>query len=246
MTFKILNGSYIRSDGTNFFVKYISTQQSFTPQAIMLTTGSSYTVPTGATSMKAWVIGSGGVGTLTGGVGTLGGGSGGCAYKTWSVSGGDTISYSVGAARLKTTSQGGANTTVTYSGTTITGNGGALPLNTVASFSGGDGGANGGEPTGGWGDYGQSGGAVGGNGTRTACGRHPATDVSGLFAALALAGVSTSETCATTAAFGSGGADQKMGPAKTAGIGGGGVLESGGLNISGTNSGIGAVVLYFT
>jgi hypothetical protein len=210
---------------------------SFTPAAVLLTSGTSYTVPAGATSMKAWAVGSGGVGNLAGA-------AGGCAFKTWSVSGGTTVTYGVGAARTGGT-QAGANTTVTYSGTTITGNGGGTTAG--GSFSGGDGGATGGAGTsGGWGGYGQSGGAVGGNGTRAACGRLPATNVSGLFAALTLAGVSTSETCATTAAFGSGGADEKLGPTRTAGLGGGGVAAAGGLSIAGTPSGAGAVVLYFT
>jgi len=210
---------------------------SFTPAAVLLTSGTSYTVPAGATSMKAWAVGSGSVGNLAGA-------AGGCAFKTWSVSGGTSVSYSVGAARTGGT-QAGANTTVTYSGTTITGNGGGTTAG--GSFSGGDGGTTGGAGTsGGWGDYGQSGGAVGGNGTRAACGRLPATNVSELFAALTLAGVSTSETCATGAAFGSGGADQKFGPARTAGLGGGGVAAAGGLSIAGTPSGAGAVVLYFT
>ena len=210
---------------------------SFTPAAVLLTSGTSYTVPAGATSMKAWAVGSGSVGNLAGA-------AGGCAFKTWLVSGGTSVTYGVGAARTGGT-QAGANTTVTYSGTTITGNGGGTAAG--GSFSGGDGGATGGTgTTGGWGDYGQSGGAVGGNGTRAACGRLPATNVSGLFEALTLAGVSTSETCATGAAFGSGGADQKLGPARTAGLGGGGVAAAGGLSIAGTPSGAGAVVLYFT
>ena len=187
--------------------------------------------------MKAWAVGSGSVGNLAGA-------AGGCAFKTWSVSGGDAISYAIGAARTGGT-QAGQNTTVTYSGATITGNGGGTTSG--GSFSGGDGGAAGGAGTsGGWGDYGQSGGAVGGNGTRAACGRLPATDVSGLFAAIALAGGTTSETCAATAAFGSGAADQKFGPTRTAGRGGGGIGAASSLSIAGTPSGGGAVVLYFS
>jgi hypothetical protein len=187
--------------------------------------------------MKAWAVGSGSVGNLPGS-------AGGCAFKTWSVSGGTTVTYGVGAARTGGI-QAGQNTTVTYSGTTITGNGGGTGGG--GSFSGGDGGAaGGGSGTVGWGDYGQSGGAVGGNGTRAACGRLTSTNVSGLFAALALAGVSTSETCAAGAAFGSGGADQKFGPVRTAGRGGGGIGPAPSLSIAGTPSGGGAVVLYFT
>jgi hypothetical protein len=74
------------------------------------------------------------------------------------------------------------------------------------------------------------------------------TDVSGLKAALALAGISTSETCGTTAAFGSGCAGNKYGSV-SAGIGGGGAgmanynFASYGPKQAG---GSGAVILYFT
>ena len=210
---------------------------SFSAVAVALTSGTSYTVPTGATSMKAWAVGSGGLGdnSTTSG---YAGNAGGCAYKTWTVTGGSSVAYTRSSA---------GNSTVTYGGTTITGN--AAPLvssNTPASFSGGDGGASGGLAatlTGG--DH--CGGAVGGNGTSVMpCRRQPATNISGLFAALTLAGVSTTETCAASAAFGSGGHDTKYGPAKTAGLGGGGVTANAQNILAGTPAGAGAVVLYFT
>ena len=198
----------------------------------MLTSGTSYTVPAGATSMKAWAIGSGGRGDP-------GGGAGGTAFKTWSVSGGQSVAYAVGSVRTGG-SQAGANTTVTFSGTTITGNGGGTE--TGGGFSGGDGGANGG---GAGGDcYKNFSGAVGGNQNVAGCDRKKATDVSGLFAALAIAGVSTTETCSATSIFGSGGSSGKYGPFINAGIGGGG-RSIGNLCGEATGSGSGAVVLLF-
>lgn len=204
----------------------------FTATAVMLTSGTSYTVPAGATSMKAWAIGSGGRGDG-------GGGAGGTAFKTWSVVGGQSVAYVVGPARTGG-QQAGANTTVTFSGTTITGNGGGAT--TGGSFSGGDGGANGGGAGGSC--FESFSGAVGGNQNVAGCHRKRATDVSGLFAALALAGISTTETCGATAVFGSGGSSGKYSQSN-AGIGGGG---RGVANLCGeaTGSGSGAVVLSFT
>jgi len=201
----------------------------------MLTSGTTYTVPTGATSMKAWAVGSGGTGD---GWFSWAGNAGGCAYKTWTVTGGSAVAY---------TRSSNGNSTVTYGGTTITGN--AAPRNsrsqTGASFSGGDGGASGGIYT--LIAYtNHCGGAVGGNGTPAVCRRNTATNISGLFEALSLAGVTTAETCAATAAFGSGGEDEKYGPTKTAGLGGGGVTANAYNAIAGTPAGEGAVVLYFT
>jgi hypothetical protein len=193
---------------------------------VMLTSGTSYTVPSGATSMKAWAVGAGGYGQSSP--------AGGCAYKTWSVSSGSTVTYSCGVCQLYPT-----NTSVTYGGTTIYGNSPATAANAIGTYSGGDGGANGGK-----GD-GDSGGAVGGNGavpasgSKASCGRTKLTDVSGLKAALTLAGAKVDEDCSTTAAFGSGGGG-KYDPRIRAGYGGGtGTWAAQG-------GGNGAVVLYFT
>jgi hypothetical protein len=205
------------------------TPNSFTASAVILTSGSSYTVPSGATSMKAWAVGGGGPG---GAWSNSAAGAGGCAYKTWTVAGA-TVAYSAGAA--------GSNSTITYSGTTITGNGCTSGLGlTGGSFSGGDGGAQGGAGES-FGDGDASGGAVGGNGTKQSCGRKIATDVSGLLAAVALAGGKATEDCGATAAFGSGSATGKYRPGKTAGYGGGGANPN-----YGATAGAGAVVLYFT
>jgi hypothetical protein len=208
---------------------------SFTASAVLLTSGTSYTVPSGATSMKAWAVGQGAAASY------VGGGAGGVSYKTWSVSGGQSVSYSVGAA---VNQEYGAPTTVTFSGTTITGSGGVWgPQGSRqgGSFSGGDGGATGGDGyyTDSWLQYG---GAVGGNGAEQSCGRRIATNVSGLLAAVALAGASTTESCGSSAAFGSGGfTDGDAGIIKPAGLGGGG-----GTNTSTSPRPTGAVVLYFT
>ena len=132
------------------------------------------------------------------------GNAGAVAYKTWSVSPGDSVSYSLGA---NSTYYSRSNTTLTYNGTTISaqsGSGSDWNGNEAATYSGGDGGVNGGlhgYPSG----SGGSGGAVGGNSGPASCGRYTATDVSGLFAAVVLAGGSVTESCGATAAFGSGG-----------------------------------------
>jgi hypothetical protein len=228
----------------NFFNKKVIVS-SFTPTAVLLISGTSYTIPTGATSMKAWAIGQGGDGSYPY-VGA--GGAGGTAYKTWSVSGGSTVTYTVGASTTKGAS--GANSTVTYGGVTITGFGGT-GNNTGnpkpgGAYSGGDGGANGGNGTSassaGLAAYtGRDwvGGSVGGNGTLKSCIRRQAVDVSGLFAALTLAGINSTESCGATAAFGSGGyKDYKYGTLVTAGIGAG--------NPEGGSWLTGGVVLYFT
>jgi hypothetical protein len=196
---------------------------SFSPMAVVLTSGTNYTVPTGATTMKAWAVGPGRSA------------AGGTAYKTWSVIGGDTINYVVGIS-------GTSDTNITYSSTTITGN-----RPTTASgggYNGGDGGANGGAST----TYSRSGtqffvgGAVGGNTTIANCyGRSKATNISGLFSAVILSGQSFSADCAN-GSFGDGGLSTNNIPSIriTCGLGGGG------WNGTNNNGGNGAVVLYFT
>ena len=182
--------------------------------AVILTSGTSFTVPSGYTSMKAWAIGQGG----TDG-GALPGGAGGVAFKTWAVTGGSAVSYSVGNSYAAA----GGNTTVTYGGNTITGNGAVSASTSLAggSFSGGDGGANGG--SGYWSGDDYYGGSVNGGtpSSGTAGTRRPATNVSGLFEAAALAGATATETGAS-ARVGSGGwANEKEGTYIGAGYGGG-------------------------
>jgi titin len=213
------------------------TPSAFSASAIILTSGTSYTVPTGASSMKAWAVGPGGQNE------SAVGNAGAVAHKTWSVSGGQSVSYAIGQ-RYTYPGYGpwsrSGSTTVTFGGTTITaegGSGGNGPY-AAATYSGGDGGADGGVGGNVSGSF--TGGAVGGNGTRTSCGRYPATDVSGLFAAVTMAGGNATESCGATAAFGSGGSSQIS---SLPGIGGGGAW----FGVAGSDlGGVGAVVIYFS
>jgi hypothetical protein len=132
---------------------------------------------------------------------------------------------------------------VTFSGTTITGGGGRGGTGNDFSggtFSGGDGGATGGDG----GLYVYKAGAVGGN-TVACTNRNAMTDVSGLKAAVALAGGKTVEDCGSTPAFGSGGGWDKTSAStyKTSGFGGGIVTNPDNANSSAPS---GAVVFYFT
>jgi hypothetical protein len=71
------------------------------------------------------------------------------------------------------------------------------------------------------------------------------TDISGLKAAVTLAGFSTTESCNTFGAFGSGTAGNKYGHVK-AGYGGGGCMDTIGGGAWGEVGGAGVVVLYFS
>jgi len=101
-----------------------------------------FTVPTGYSSVKIWVVGGGGIGYIycDGGPSTTGG-RGGISHRTWSVSGGETISYSVGgtlSGRYCGIPANGASSTATLNGVTITGTGG-LGDGTNGTGTGGDG-----------------------------------------------------------------------------------------------------------
>jgi hypothetical protein len=79
--------------------------------------------------MKAWVIGGGGGGAYdpSGCEGNSDGFYGGEAVKTYSVTGGATVTYVVGAAGVGGVTDGatqGGTTTLTYGGVTITATGG--------------------------------------------------------------------------------------------------------------------------
>jgi hypothetical protein len=168
----------------------------------VLTSGSSMTVPTGSTSVKIWVIGGGGGGggsIAVDGTSGGGGGAGGVAYKTFTVTAGQTINYTTGSAGLGGTGaangSNGGTTSATVAGVTIFGYGGSGgTYNTGVAASGGshangDGGSIGGSGPGVSGDTGGgSGGAIGGvagvtadqNGANGA----NSADILGLFAAL--------------------------------------------------------------
>jgi hypothetical protein len=209
--------------------------------------------------MKAWAVGGGG-----GGNNDFSGGAGGTSYKTWSVSGGNAVSYSIGAGSdaygVTTVRYYGNDTTVTFGGVTITGGGGSKTsayynsyMEKGGTFSGGDGGASGGDGVGYWAVDSSRlgrGGAVGGNSGGAdgvgACGRFAMTDISGLKAAVALAGVNATESCQTQAAFGSGATGNKYGLTATPGLGGGGHSMTGGMALPNVAGGNGAVILYFT
>jgi len=146
--------------------------------------------------MKAWAVGSGTYDY-----------PGGVAYKTWLATGGTVVNYSLGGWDPYGTFGEPINShcTITYDGTTITGetDGDGFP----PGFSGGDGGASGQFRRLSDDESAYLGSAIGGNGQGLAspCNRTKATDVSGLLAAVALAGGKAVEDCGSTPAFGSGG-----------------------------------------
>ncbi|MES2961083.1 MAG: hypothetical protein V4694_01735 [Pseudomonadota bacterium] len=223
-------GTACSATSTNYFV---------------LSTGTSITVPSGYTQAKIWAVGAGGGGggaTQSDGTAGGGGGAGGVAYKTWTVSSGNVISYAIGTAGSGGYSTGngtsGGNTTVTFNSVTITGNGGSggnynsAIAATGGSFSGGDGGAAGGGSIARSGDIGgSSGGGVGGvtgtqEGYRGAVGVNSA-DVSSMHAAVVGAGVAIVSGGAGADDSGPGGT-KPGGPASGFGCSGGGAGWYGG------------------
>jgi hypothetical protein len=209
-----------------------ATPSSFFQTAVVLASGSSYTVPSGATSLKAWAVGQGGVG---GTQDNRAGGSGAVAYKTWSVNGGQSISYTAGNRTVWDYQAAGLSSTVTFGGTTITANGApSIYLSSAgATFSGGDGGANG------------SAGVVGlsvGRGINSST--QQAVDVDGLLSAVALAVSQGNAPAGVTADnFGDGGAINLAATSRPP-IGGGG--QGAGTDSANSNGGSGAVVFLFS
>jgi len=131
---------------------------AFTPVTRTYTTGSGTdTVPTGATQVVIEVTAGGGGGSLGSATnGGAGGGGGGYAIKTIAVTGGNTLSYAVGAAgALRTGSAGAGNpgSSSTVSGTV---SGGSV---SISSTGGGGGGGSG---------IGGAGGGASGGDTNTA------------------------------------------------------------------------------
>jgi hypothetical protein len=178
---------------------------NYNSTSVIFTSGTSWTVPSGVTSIKVWAIGAGGGGAGCGasdGTTGGGGGAGGVAVKTWTVSPGNTITFTIGSAGTygSSTNSGlaGGNTSVTFSGLTITGNGGnGGQYNTGSAAAGGsavNGDTNSQGGTGGSGALGDTGGSGGGaigggvGGTPSSAGANGAqsVDISGLFAALSL------------------------------------------------------------
>jgi hypothetical protein len=226
------------------------------PFSVVLTSGISYSIPAGCSSMKIWAIGGGGNGGNTGeGCSGGGGGAGGCAFKTWASPNG-TISMSIGGPAQATT--------VSYSAQTITANAGSNGQDgrydpgiennysgqggDGGTHSGGDGGANGSRGYGrlNWNcdSTGRGGGGIGGaytgNTTLSLTGQS-ATDISGLLSALTQANntsipFNTTVSAGTSAStFGGGGA----GGSTTSG--GRGYFGGGGGGASSTNGTLGGV-----
>ncbi len=165
-------------------VRYISNSGIDTVERIVSGT-TTWTVPTGVTSVKVWVIGAGGGGSRGqfGGIsnnnGGRGGGAGAVVWKTYSVTPGQSISFTIGVGGVNVSNNGaaGGSTSATYAGVTITAGGGgggtmsgAVGAGGVANLTNADGGVNGG--SGGTGYYatinqyavakGGGGGAIGG------------------------------------------------------------------------------------
>lgn len=113
------------------------------------TTSTTWTAPTGVSSIKLLVVAGGGSGGFTAGGG---GGAGGVRYSVANVTAGTTYTITVGAGGSKPTVDGsngnpGANSTVTGSGfTTVTATGGGYGAHgsTGSAGYGGDGGSGGG------------------------------------------------------------------------------------------------------
>ena len=220
----------------------------------VFTSGSSYTLPAGSCTVKVWAIGGGGGAagaTSNDGDSGGGGGAGGVVYRTYTVTAGQSVSYSIASGGSGGSGAGngssGGSTSATVNGITITafgGSGGQFNNGVTVgggSYSGGDGGANGGSGVGIASDAGgPGGGAIGGvsgstNGSSGGTGANSA-DVSGLFAALSAAGYSTSSGGAGSPA-GSGGSNNAGASASGFGCGGGGAGYWGGSGGSGIYGG---------
>jgi hypothetical protein len=183
--------------------------------------------------MKVWAVGGGGVG---GSEDNRYGGSGAVAHRTWSVAGGQTVGMLI-AQSVGNWQADAQSTIVAFAGFQITAQGARTPYGTGtttrATFSGGDGGAQG--------SLGGTG-ASDGRGLNNDSGRSP-NDVSGLLSAVALAASGGNVPGGvTTANFGFGNLVANRSSAPPAGGGG----QAGGGGEGGDPSSAGAVVLYFT
>ncbi|MEN9337977.1 MAG: hypothetical protein RIQ41_291 [Candidatus Parcubacteria bacterium] len=185
-------------------VAAITASTTTTPQVTVnaiLTSGSSWTVPAGITSVKLWVVGAGGGGggaySFWGEYATQGGGgSGGVVYKEFTVNPGEVISYTLGGGGTS----GSSGAFGSAGGSTIV----TLPSGQIITALGGGGGNSGGGGSGGHGSTsglgviiytGGAGNIYGGGGIGTANASGfsgaQANDVSGLFAVLTAAGYAT-------------------------------------------------------
>jgi hypothetical protein len=230
----------------------------------VLTSGTSWTVPAGVTSLKIWAIGAGGGGAGATGIDSTAGGAGGAggiAYKEYAVTPGQVISYTVGAGGnyglYDTDGSSGGASTVTVAGVTMYGFGGeGGKYNTGASGIGGSGSGGttnvkGGDGSGASGDSGGgNGGGIGGaNGSGASCGGGSggqAVDVNGLFAVLS---ANNYPTTGPGAAGDCGGNNANMKNGQTAtgvGSGGGGAGFYGGVGGGGGYGGGGGGAAGYT
>jgi hypothetical protein len=143
---------------------------------VVLTSGTSYQIPAGVTTVKAWAVGGGGGGagaSASDGVSGGGGGAGGAADATFATTPGQTLTYTIGAGGPggygAAAGVGGGLTSVNYGSIALKaygGTGGYFNSTQAAAGGapiGGDGGWYGGAGAGASGDQGGgSGGGIGG------------------------------------------------------------------------------------
>jgi hypothetical protein len=134
------NGNVLTSNGTTW-TSAAASPAGLQGVMVVLTSGTSYTIPAGVTKIKATVVGGGG-GISGQFFNNTGGGGGGTAIKYFTVTPGASITYAVGAAG--TSGVNGGDSSVTVGGTTVTGGGGvAGSTNGTAIFSPGGSATNG-------------------------------------------------------------------------------------------------------
>ncbi|WP_427875542.1 T9SS sorting signal type C domain-containing protein [Flavobacterium sp. MMS24-S5] len=129
----------------------------------------SWAVPQGATqvTVEIWGAGGAGGGSRNNNVGGSGGGGGGYSLKTFSVTAGQNISYTIGSGGTGSTGNGtaGGATTLTYTASnSLLANGGARGIQNNGATTGGAGGTASGGTTNLPGSNGSSGSNIGGNG----------------------------------------------------------------------------------
>lgn len=103
---------------------------------IVLTSGTSWTAPTGITKIKVYATGGGGPGRWNASNQYFGGG-GGTAIKYFTVVPGTSYTYAIGAGGIPNVTGGGGSTTFTVGAVTITGGGGGGPFQSTYPGDGG-------------------------------------------------------------------------------------------------------------
>jgi len=155
------------------FLFLFITYSSFAQIVSTYTTTGSWTVPDGATqvTVEIWGAGGAGGGSNFSGYGGGGGGGGGYSIKTFSVTAGQTINYTIGTGGTASSGNngnagGGSSLIHTPSSTSLTANGGGggSRNGTLTGGTGGTGGTASGGDTNATGSNGTVGSATGGNG----------------------------------------------------------------------------------